>query len=439
MSSKITISRTENALKGLNERLSASAGMTVSNETFCALPFLHLSTTTNGEIRLCCRSRPIASIREQSLVQAWEGPVLDQVRRDLVNGVRRPECRSCWELEDLGMVSLRNGQNIRWREIAEPVRAWAAGETPKIRFVELKLSNRCNLKCRMCSPISSTPWLREWPTVRTYYSEGDREAIDEAYDYQISHQAQTLDFFSSNPAFLSDMEQISPHLDELEFAGGEPLIDPLHYAVLDLLKERAPGISLKYSTNLTKLGTAKFDVLEYWSRFKHVSVTVSVDGFPELNEYIRTGTVSSEFEENLRRLQQLPNVSLKSSVCVSVYNAFYLHETFSYVASLGLPLYNNRVKAPHFLDARVLPSGLRREAVAKLRDFKLPDDLLVGDQVQRERSQRTIDDCIAWLEDDRLASLQQLTSFVNFARDLDEKRKTTYIGFRDWLPRAHYE
>lgn len=422
---RISLDRVEE----LNRYLSEETGATVDPSTFCILPFIQYSTTTDGEIRLCCRSHAVGHVGQDSLSEMWTGEKMEQVRTDLAHGRRPPECASCWELEDLGMLSLRNGQNIeRANAHRQRVAGWIKSqnlEGPTV--LELKLSNLCNLKCRMCSPIASTPWLKEWTAIQDYYNGGDRRAIQNSYDFQVGKREPVLDHFLTNERFLADLSGFAEGIEELEFAGGEPLLDPLHYEVLNGLLHRAPSITLKYSTNLMMLGTRKFNVVDYWSRFKKVKLTISIDGFPELNEYIRTGTNSSTFEKNLEEVKRLPNVELKASTCISAYNALFLKETYEYVTRLGLTWYANRVKSPKFLDARILPAIMRERAVEKLKSFDTSIFARLGlsDSV-RFKSSRTQEDCVSWLKTTRPGAEEEFKKFLSYKDRLDQIRKTRF-------------
>jgi MoaA/NifB/PqqE/SkfB family radical SAM enzyme len=370
-------------------------------------------------------------VAKDGLGELWSSAKLESVRADLVSGRRRSECRACWELEDMGMVSLRQGQLIqRGLENKERVAEWLSqGRLPWPHTLELKLSNLCNLKCRMCSPAASTPWIKEWAGARGFYAPGEARGIDKSYDMQISKREPVLDHFLTNEKFMSDLSAFADDIRELEFAGGEPLLDPLHYEVLEKVLPRAADITLKYSTNLMMLGTRRFDVMEMWKRFKGIKLTVSIDGPPELNEYIRTGTVTETLEANLRRVRELPNVELKGSTCVSAYNALFLRETFEYVISLGMTWYSNRVRSPRFLDARILPRELRDRAIASLRAFDESCFTRAGmTKDMRLRSTRTQEDCISWLNDDRLHSEATLRTFLSYKNHLDSVRKTSYAA-----------
>merc|ERR1711991_268130 len=107
-----------------------------------------------------------------------------------------------------------------------------------------------------------------------------------------------------NDQFVEDIVKLAPTIQVVEFAGGEPLMDPLHYKVLEALEPFGNNISVKYSTNLSKLKFGKFDTLSSWSKFKGVDLSLSIDGHPVLNDYIRTESDTKVLAQNLRDVKR---------------------------------------------------------------------------------------------------------------------------------------
>ena len=52
----------------------------------------------------------------------------------------------------------------------------------------------------------------------------------------------------------------------------------------------------------TKLKYKKFDVLDLWKNFSHISIGASLDVQGARGEYQRKGTVWADVEENIQRL-----------------------------------------------------------------------------------------------------------------------------------------
>lgn len=420
----------EAAANSISE-LSEFTGKPLPENSFCILPFSHLSTTTTGGIRLCCRSANIEDIQNSSLHSVWRSEKVNAIRNQILAGVRVPECQNCWKDEDAGVISLRKGQNIaRSRMFRENVRDYLEGKDIPLPTIELKLSNRCNLKCMMCSPTASIRWMKNWNELKKYYEEGHRKWIDEVIETNNMYAKPTLDFFLANEKFMEEFALGAKDIRMLDFAGGEPLIDPLHYRILKKVIEvgHPELVTLRYSTNLSVLEFEKLNILDLWSKFKEIHLTISIDGFRELNAYIRSGTVPSQLEENVRKVKALPMVTIiKGTTTLSAYNGLFAAETIDYIlGTLGITWHTSRVTAPDFMDARIWPAENKLRAIEKVKSLDLSTYKI--DEVKRMQSQRHIDDYVKWMESDFKASADYVDRFWAFSKEFNA---TDYGWFTD--------
>lgn len=248
----------------------------------------------------------------------------------------------------------------------------------EIPTMELKLNNLCNLKCRMCHPGDSTSW-NDWGVVKEYYKDSGKVIFDLVEEHALESKP-LLDKFEDNPNWWASLEKNLPYFRRVEFAGGEPLMDPQHYRILDMLAPYGDQIEIKYATNLTMLGKKNRTVWEYWPKFKSVAVNVSIDGIGTSYEYIRGNASWAELINNIRQIQTIPNISrIVGAVAVQVSNVLVLDKMIEYfLDDLGIVFYTNMVKYPDVLSIQTLPAPLkdlaheRLEAVkGKLSEFKL--------------------------------------------------------------------
>jgi len=352
------------------------------SKTFCMHPFTGLATREDGAICACCRSHPVGFIDKANLEDIWNNDTMQRIRRQVLNNERPPECEPCFSLEDQGVESLR------MRHIAGKIpeaRINLYPNTPlqeimpfEIPTMELKLNNLCNLKCRMCHPMDSTAW-NDWGTVKEFYKkEGNiMYAIVEEHDLE---RKPHLDKFQDSPEWWASLEKLLPHFRRVEFAGGEPLMDPQHYRILDMLAPYGHQIEIKYATNLSMLGKSNRTVWQYWPKFKSVAVNVSIDGIGKSYEYVRGNASWAELVNNIKQIQTVPNISrIVGAVTVQVSNVLILDKMIEYfLDDLGIIFHTHRVEYPKLLSAQVLPGELRMLAIDKLisvqdrvKDFKL--------------------------------------------------------------------
>jgi hypothetical protein len=129
--------------------------MAERSKTYCPLPFIHSHASVNGRWKPCCNStwstptRDSYFIKESSTHHKWFNSVfMERLRSDLLSGVKNSMCDVCWKQEEI------TGKSIRKRYV-DKMGHLADIDNPKIKYLDLKLSNECNLACRMCDYTNS--------------------------------------------------------------------------------------------------------------------------------------------------------------------------------------------------------------------------------------------------------------------------------------------
>jgi len=343
-------------------------------------PFTGLATREDGAVKVCCRSHPIGFIQDASLEYHWNGEAMQRIRRQVLRGDRPPECAPCFNLEDQGVESLRQ------RHLAGIIPEARINLYPdalskmthdfmmpfEIPTMEIKLNNLCNLKCRMCNPTDSTSW-NDWNQVEEFYDKENNYIAGNVRKLNLIKKPY-LDKFEDNPNWWESFEKLLPYFRRVEFAGGEPLMDPQHYRILDMLKPYGHQIEIKYATNGTTLGISKGrTVHDYWPHFRSVAVNVSIDGIGDVYQYIRGNGNWKQVVQNIKEIQIIPNINrVVGAVAVQVSNVLVLDKMIEYfLDKLGIVFYTNMVNYPNVLSAQVLPLQLKMLAIIRLEAVKL--------------------------------------------------------------------
>lgn len=425
------------------ENLSKNLDYDFNKETFCVQPFIHLSTTPNGQIKLCCRSHKIADAADTTFKDIWYSNKMNSVREAMIKGdkTKLKECANCWSMEAKGIMSLRQGQNIaRLDDYHNNVSSWLEfykGNTSTFPFqipvLELKPSNLCNFKCRMCWPKDSTPWMADWDSVKEFYPEGDREPVENDIKRFNMNKTPLINLFEQQEKFIDEFKELAPSLDEIEFAGGEPLLDPLVFKIINILVDQdnisTENIILKYSTNLSKLNfNKKMDIIDLWKKFKQVKLTISIDGDPIRNEYIRHGADNSVLKENITiaKKELKDKIEIKATTTVQALNTPYLSETGLWIINeLGCNWHTSRLQWPKHLHSNVLPIGILQDSIKKIKDIdleKLKNQM--KDEKEKYNLQTQFNNVINWLESciENNKHKKYYEDFVNFNRVLDKNR-----------------
>ena len=353
------------------------------SKTFCMHPFTGLATREDGAIKVCCRSQPIAWIQETSIEDAWNCDSMKELRRKVMNDERPSECASCFMLEDQGVESLRqrhikteysDSRTALFPNAIDHLDTEDYSMSEPMSVIELKLNNLCNLKCRMCNPLDSTSW-QDWDKVSEYYVRENNFLVP-TIQKLVKKPGQYIGPFEDKEKWWDSFERIIPHLRRIEFAGGEPLMDPHHYKILDMLKPYGENIDLKYATNGTTLGITKGRTIhEYWPSFKSIVVNLSIDGIHDVYNHIRSNGDFTLIEKNIREMKTIPNVKrIVGAFTTQAGNALQIADCARYfIEELGIYFYSHRVSYPKVLSAQVLPRPLKILAIESLMELR--DDI----------------------------------------------------------------
>lgn len=405
----------------------------MQSNTFCMHPFTGLATREDGAVKICCRSHPIGWIQEESLESIWNNEHMRTVRKQVLNNEIPEVCSPCFDLEAQGVESLRQ-RHIKTnlpetRMSLYPNSLNLLNEDYTMPFtlpsIEIKLNNLCNLKCRMCNPLDSTNW-KDWDSVVPFYKKENNYLVP-TIEKLVRVPGQYIGSFDDTDNWWASFEKLIPHLQRVEFAGGEPLMDPQHYKILDMLKPYGDNIQLKYATNGTTLGINNGRTIhDYWPYFKSIIVNVSIDGIHDVYDYIRTNSSFVEVEKNIKEIKKISNVNrIVGAFTLQATNALQMAECMDYfINEMDIYFFSHRVSYPTCLSAQVLPPDLKDDVVRKLIDlsFKLPRfKNVMKNKLMHDITKQQIHENInyIWAKDQH----HLWNDFVEFNKNLDITRR----------------
>jgi len=408
-----------------------------TSKTFCMHPFTGLATREDGAIKICCRSLPIGWIQSNSLEEVWNSEKMLAVRKQILSGEKPDVCRPCFDLEDQGVESLRqrhvNGVIPEARINLYPTALDQLREDYTMPFefptMEIKINNLCNLKCRMCNPLDSTSW-QDWDVVKPFY-EKENNYLVPTIAKLVRKPGQYIGPFEDTDHWWESFEKLLPHFRRVEFAGGEPLMDPQHYKILDMLKPYGKNIEIKYATNATTLGITKGRTIhDYWPYFRSVAVNVSIDGIHDVYNYIRGNGDFSQIETNIKEIQKIPNVSrVVGAFTAQAGNILQAAECIDYfINEMNIVFYSHRVSYPNCLSAQVLPQELKEESIRRLQavDARLfTFENIKNNSLLEKVTRQQIKDNINYLKAKDQYNLWP--EFLEFNRQLDATRNQNLL------------
>lgn len=287
---------------------------TVNRDTFCVLPWMHLYVGPDSNVLPCCvadQKLPMGSINDQSVADIFRSAKFNKLRKNMLDGRQSKECNRCYLKEDAGIVSDRQSHNARWALSKTDLNPNGTIDQFSPVYLDIRLNNICNFKCRMCSGYYSSSIAQENANL---FGNTDSTKL-------------TMSSNEKNLA-LHEIIQYLPHAEKIYFAGGEPLLAPEHYKILNALVDCGnTDLEITYNTNFSSLSYKDISVTELWSKFSNVTVMASLDAIGPVAEYVRHGTVWSDIEANLDTVKtQCPHVNIIVTSATGLLNVSSLIE-----------------------------------------------------------------------------------------------------------------
>ena len=279
------------------------------SKTFCIYPWIHLHAYPTGEAYPCCHAEmgvgQVGNCRTNTLEEIWHNDAMTKLRSDMLSETKNATCGRCYEQEESGFFSGRKSANKHHGHHIKKL-----DTNPfEMTYWDIRFSNLCNLKCRSCGHIFSSQWYQD----QAKLAGGNWKDRNQVLNY-------------AGRTEIDMWEQLLPHIDHVEqiyFAGGEPLLMEEHYRILDeLVRRERFDVRLIYNTNFTHTDLKGKSVFDYWKLFDRVAVGASLDAQGPAAEYIRKGTHWADVEHNRRLMLEIcPQVDFYISTTLSIMNA----------------------------------------------------------------------------------------------------------------------
>lgn len=348
--------------------------MKIPHDKFCVLPWISLETSPIGTVRPCCLADDEITddagtkfdLNHADLNQVQNSQYMMKLRQEFLDGKQPRTCRKCWNEERSGRVSKRMHTLDRLKHIVTD-ESWTVDARP-LQFLDLKLGNICNLKCRICGSWSSSTFAAE---ELQYIPNEEKKS---SFHYTMLRRGA---WPRENPQFWQQIDHIVDHIHYIEFTGGEPFMIREHFDLLRSIVARgvAHQVEIHYNTNGTQWPE---EAPEIWQHFKTVEIAFSVDDVAERFEYQRTNAVWGEVQENLQRFRELrqrhANIQLQVCSTVNVFNVMYLEELAAWIDQQGFDfVYWNMMHEAYYFSIGTLPDAAKTRAIDRLTTAQVSD------------------------------------------------------------------
>jgi MoaA/NifB/PqqE/SkfB family radical SAM enzyme len=328
----------------------------------CPAPWSHIYYQINSPSPChIIRNAQLNMTPDEYLKSDW----LRNLKQEMLDGKIPLPCSNCKRKEDLGLKSTRGAFWNYYNMGPEPYyeNQWFYNklniDTPtRPRRIELRFSNLCNMKCRMCDETSSSEWAKE----KLKHDLPPHEFLNPNDAFQ-TKESTLLKITEDKIAGLKDPVLLEK-LNKVCFTGGEPFLIKEYYEYLDFLLENNMQSRVRIET-FTNCSVYNPLFVERLAKFRSVELVMSIDGVGPTAEYIRHGVSWKTVSENVRKFNALGEpFKPQITVAISVYTLLDVANLAKFLMELSDQNENISIKC-----YSVLAPGLNfRDAPLYLRD-----------------------------------------------------------------------
>ena len=344
--------------------------MKLPHDKFCVLPWVSLETSPIGTVRPCCLAEDEIkdtdgnkySLLTTDLNEVHNSDYMQKLRQEFLDGKKPQTCRKCWNEERSGRTSKRMHTVNRLEHIVKDTE-WTADAKPLV-FIDFKLGNICNLKCRICGSWSSS----------TFATEEVKFEGKDSFHYQMLKDGA---WPRRNQKFWTEIDKLMEQVRYLEFTGGEPFMIQEHFKLLQRMVDKgiAHNVEIHYNTNGSKFPE---HAEEIWKHFKLIEIAFSIDDVNERFEYQRANAIWEEVNTNMDRFEDMRdrNTNIQLQVCstVNVFNVMYLEGLANWIDKRSFDfVYWNMLHEARYHNVSTLPESAKEVAIKNLKNANVTE------------------------------------------------------------------
>jgi len=334
------------------------------DDNFCVMPFVHAFVTPN-KISPCCAY--VGDLKFNSKEQYWTSEQLKQIRANFLQNKQDKGCWDCWDKEKRGYSSLRQHSNQIYSKHIDEIKQGKTFDNPF--YLDLRLGNLCNLKCRMC--------VSEWSS-----QIADEILKNPNEDWGNDRPSEKI--IELDDDTWQTLDKWIPYVKRVFMTGGEPTIIKrnLDYIQKIIKTGHSKDIELIFTTNATNVNKEFLNVVK---DFDKVHFSVSIDGTGDLANYIRFPSNWEKVKENLYTIGQ-NEVGVALNTTVQWLNMTRLDEMFNFVEEFAeskpkqfAGVWFQLVQHPEYLDPIFAPKFMKQKAIKDIDNF-LANSKILNDE-----------------------------------------------------------
>lgn len=259
----------------------------INKKFLCNAPFCAMRFSISGLVSPCCHTADLQdSYPNKKIKNIWEGEIFNKYRIFIKKQEFPNSCKSCesrLNSKEFSLIPIRQFDDFKVRRIGRN----------NLQTLQLAISNRCNLKCTMCNEMFSSQ-----------FEQSDTFENNNIYD----------------KAFINELYEYIPHLNELICLGGEPFLINDYYEIWDRIISTNPSCRISVVTNGTVLNERIKRMLELGNFSINLSFeTIAKETYEKIRINADYDTVISNMEyfgkvlKMQGKILQIPACALKSN------------------------------------------------------------------------------------------------------------------------------
>jgi wyosine [tRNA(Phe)-imidazoG37] synthetase (radical SAM superfamily) len=291
-------------------------------DTFCTEPYKQIHFDSRGNLGPCCQyigNRPEVHSIDEYLSSEW----LNDLKKQLSNGIKVDGCAFCWKHESTNTKSMRQKRNSYYQN--KPL--------DNIEHIMITFGNQCNTACRICNASRSS-------LIDKQYKEMSSSVTDPELLKLISKKHNWSKTKSWYKNIINDIVDRADSIRKIEISGGEPFINYHFDKLIDNLLESnktLPGL------NITTNGSFDEEQIIKLKKFEHVHINFSLDGVGEkFYEYLRWPLKWNDVVSKIDILKKYPWLTCEFVIVPHNLNLLNLSESIIWLKEYTD--YNDRFK-----------------------------------------------------------------------------------------------
>jgi sulfatase maturation enzyme AslB (radical SAM superfamily) len=301
----------------------------LEKKSYCAAFWNHTNIRGDNRIFPCCRYKTPVATFNGDVDGILNLPVYSTLRQRSIEGPIEG-CQKCYYEESLGKKSLRQTFNETY-----------SIDTVELKYLEIGFDNICNLTCDGCWAEFSSAWAdKENPLGK-----------------------------KSNITAIEEITKLPNTLKKIVFLGGEPLMTNRHMKLLSMV-EHPELVEITYYTNGSFL--LNLDEIAVLNKFKQVEIILSIDGYKELNEQVRSGSIWTDI---LAFINQIKTTKFKFVVhsVIHLNNWHGVTDLADFIKEIDVEWTTNILTYPAKLDIINLTSDKKTQFLKLLDSIDIPN------------------------------------------------------------------